>query len=154
MTEGYDWATVDGQPTTDASKIPGGAVAVSKYTLTFDGARIPGLELETLAKLAAGSEPVTPFEKIDAAKNPLWIQAGGIVMQQKDISKPEKFVGAPTKTMKLKKSFLDKMEKEIYAKIIYGELPLTEFDVFVEKWHSQGGDDITNEVNEWYQSVQ
>ncbi|MFD2611617.1 extracellular solute-binding protein [Paenibacillus gansuensis] len=153
MAEGYDWANVDGKPTTDTNKIPGGAVVVSKYTLTFDGARIPTLELETLAKLASGAQPVTPFEKIDAAKDPLWIQAGGIVMQQKDISKPEKFVGAPTKTMKIKKAFLDKMEKEMYAKIIYGELPLTEFDAFVEKWNAQGGEQITKEVNEWYQSL-
>lgn len=27
------------------------------------------------------------------------------------------------------------------------------FDKFVEDWYAQGGDKITEEVNEWYQSV-
>jgi putative aldouronate transport system substrate-binding protein len=65
----------------------------------------------------------------------------------------EKFVGAPTKTMSEKKSTLDKMEKEVFIKIIMGESSINEFDKFVENWNKLGGADMTKEVNEWYESV-
>lgn len=63
---------------------------------------------------------------------------------------PEKFVGAPTKTMATKKTSLDQMEKEEFIKIIMGAAPLEEFDKFVSDWNKSGGADITREVNEWY----
>lgn len=45
------------------------------------------------------------------------------------------------------------MEKQVYTKIIYGEEPIKAFDKFVEDWKANGGDQITQEINEWYQSV-
>ena len=51
----------DGKVTTDASVT--GGFAPEKYTLTFDGARIPSLNMATLAKFANGEEATTPFEK-------------------------------------------------------------------------------------------
>lgn len=65
----------------------------------------------------------------------------------------EKFVGAPTKTMAEKKTTLDKMEKEVFIKIIMGSSSIDEFDKFVSDWNKLGGADMTNEVNEWYASV-
>ncbi len=55
--------------------------------------------------------------------------------------------------MKKKWEQLQTMEKQIYTNIIYGKEPIDAFDKFVEEWKSQGGDQITQEVNEWYQSV-
>lgn len=65
----------------------------------------------------------------------------------------EKFVGAPTTTMAEKKTTLEKMEKEVFIKIIMGAAPISEFDKFVSDWNKLGGSDMTKEVNEWYQSV-
>lgn len=65
----------------------------------------------------------------------------------------EKFVGAPTKTMAEKKTTLDKMEKEVFVKIIMGAAPISDFDKFVNDWNKLGGSDMTKEVNEWYDSV-
>lgn len=38
-------------------------------------------------------------------------------------------------------------------KIIYGKLPIEAFDQFVANWKSNGGDQITQEVNDWFKSV-
>ena len=63
------------------------------------------------------------------------------------------FNAAPTDTMKKKWEQLQTMEKQVYTNIIYGKEDPSAFDQFVEDWKAQGGDDITKEVNEWYQSV-
>lgn len=65
-----------------------------------------------------------------------------------------RFVGAPTETMTEKMSTLEKMRDEMFNKIIIGEASVDEFDKFVEDFNSLGGEQITNEVNEWYASVQ
>ena len=63
----------------------------------------------------------------------------------------DKFAGAPTETMTSKKATLDKQVLTDYSEIILGE-NADEFDNFVDSWLKLGGQDITDEVNEWYQS--
>lgn len=58
------------------------------------------------------------------------------------------FYGAPTATMVEKNSTLDKMEVEVFTKIIMGQ-SIDTFDKFVEDWEKLGGDQITKEVNDW-----
>jgi putative aldouronate transport system substrate-binding protein len=60
------------------------------------------------------------------------------------------FTGAPTPTMVEKSSTLQKMEDELFAKIIMGAAPTDEFDKYVADWKKLGGDAITKEVNDWY----
>ena len=48
---------------------------------------------------------------------------------------------------------LNSMKEEIFAKIIIGEEPLEAFDTFVEDWYRLGGQDVTDEVNEWWQTT-
>ncbi|MGC5772787.1 extracellular solute-binding protein [Paenibacillus pabuli] len=152
FAEGYDWVMVDGKPSTDASLTNG--IAPEKYTLTFDGARIPSLSMTTLAKLASGEAPATPFErKIKSGVPTPMLDAAKIVLDQKDIVFNQMFTGAPTMTMQMNNDILTKMEKDTFSQIIYGKTSVDAFDSFVEKWKSSGGDQITKEVNEWYQSV-
>ncbi|GMK45938.1 lipoprotein LipO [Paenibacillus glycanilyticus] len=152
LAEGYDWVTVDGQVKTDAAST--GGYAPEKYTLTFDGARIPSLNMQVLSKLANGEEATTPFEKKLKMSTPQpMLEAAKIVQEQKDSVLPQMFTGAPTKTMQTSNDILGKMEKDTFSQIIYGKAPVDSFDKFVEKWKSSGGDKITQEVNEWYQSV-
>ncbi|MBB6673798.1 extracellular solute-binding protein [Cohnella nanjingensis] len=61
------------------------------------------------------------------------------------------FYGTPTKTMAAKQSTLDKMEYEVFTKIIMGD-SIDNFDKFVSDWKKIGGDEITKEVNEWYKN--
>lgn len=63
----------------------------------------------------------------------------------------EKFVGSPTPTMVERKTTLDKLQTEVFVKIILGS-SINDFDKFVEDWNKLGGDKITKEVNEWYAS--
>lgn len=81
------------------------------------------------------------------------LAAAKIVMDQKDIVYNQMFTGAPTMTMQMNNDILSKMEKDLFSQIVYGKAPVDAFDGFVEKWKSSGGDQITQEVNEWYQSV-
>ncbi|SFA79766.1 putative aldouronate transport system substrate-binding protein [Cohnella sp. OV330] len=62
------------------------------------------------------------------------------------------FYGAPTPTMVEKKQALDKLEQEVFTKIIMGAEPVDEFDKFVSDWKKLGGDQITQEVNDWVAS--
>lgn len=61
----------------------------------------------------------------------------------------DKFVGAPTPTMVERKATLDKLQDEVFVKIILGD-PIDSFDKFVADWKKLGGDKITQEVNDWY----
>ncbi|WJH32650.1 extracellular solute-binding protein [Paenibacillus sp. CC-CFT747] len=60
------------------------------------------------------------------------------------------FYGSPTPTMGGKGGTLDTLLKEAFTKIIMGAAPIDEFDTFVENWKKLGGDQITQEVNDWY----
>lgn len=53
-----------------------------------------------------------------------------------------------TDGMQSKWSNLQKLEDEMFLKMILGTVSTDEFDQFVEDWKSQGGEDIIKEVNE------
>ena len=56
------------------------------------------------------------------------------------------YPGASTATMLSKGPSLDKLEAETFIKIIMGA-PINDFDAFVTKWHSLGGDQEADEIN-------
>lgn len=62
------------------------------------------------------------------------------------------YYGTGTPTMQEKGSTLEKLQLETFVKIIMGQEPADSFDQFVEQWKSLGGDQITKEVNDWYNS--
>jgi putative aldouronate transport system substrate-binding protein len=47
---------------------------------------------------------------------------------------------------------LAKMRDQYFVKIVTGKLPLDAFEEFKEKWLKEGGEKITQEVNEWYEN--
>ena len=63
------------------------------------------------------------------------------------------YQGGPSQNMIDKQTYLDKIEIETYMRIIMGDLPISAFDQFITDWKTNGGDDITKEVNDWYKSV-
>ncbi|GAB2564214.1 extracellular solute-binding protein [Gracilibacillus alcaliphilus] len=70
-----------------------------------------------------------------------------------DLFMRDEFNGAPTPTMAEKNATLEQLQNEVFTKIILGDADIDEFDKFVEDWKSLGGEQITQEVNEWYQNV-
>lgn len=59
------------------------------------------------------------------------------------------YYGAPTPTMTEKLSTLEKQQLTDYTKIILGG-DIAGFDTFVDNWMNLGGQQITDEVNEWH----
>ena len=43
--------------------------------------------------------------------------------------------------------------QEYVARIITGEWGIEKFDEFVEKWYSEGGQEVTDNAREWYSNV-
>lgn len=156
FAKGYDYDIgPDGEVYKEqqSDKIPGGWIDAIRYTLTFDGAIIPNLMMNTLADLANGKEPTTQYEKNLADRIPEQIKAAKIVIDQKDIVMPQMFTGVPTKTQVARGDLLTKLEKEVLNKIIYGQAPIDEFDTFVQQYMTSGGKQITEEVNAWYDTI-
>ncbi|WP_366295829.1 extracellular solute-binding protein [Paenibacillus sp. AN1007] len=156
FAKGYDYDIgPDGEVYKEqqSDKIPGGWIDAIRYSLTFDGAIIPNLMMNTLADLANGKEPTTQYEKNLADRIPEQIKAAKIVIDQKDIVMPQMFTGVPTKTQVSRGDMLTKLEKEVLNKIIYGQAPIDEFDTFAQQYMSSGGKEITEEVNAWYDTI-
>lgn len=58
-----------------------------------------------------------------------------------------------TDTMITKKTQIDNYRDTTMLSMIMGEIPLSEFDQFVEKWNNLGGREIEAEVNEWFSGL-
>ena len=48
---------------------------------------------------------------------------------------------------------LEDLEIQTFTNIITGQSPVDQFDSFVEQWNALGGEMITQEVNEWHESM-
>ncbi|WP_405156222.1 sugar ABC transporter [Paenibacillus sp. FSL K6-0108] len=154
LFEGYDYQLDANGKQVKPADMDGGYVNVVRYLLVRDGARIPDAQMKALMNLADGKEPETKLEK-DVAVNygPETPAAAKVLLDQKDISFKNMFTGPTTSTMKSKLDYLNKIENQTFNEIIYGKNPVDAFDTFVQTWKSGGGDQITQEVNEWYDSV-
>lgn len=153
IAEGYDWAMVDGKRVYTDKEIPGGLISAKTYSIDPQIARIPELLFQTLSKLGGGEGPVTPFEKKLAettGKNEQSLRTAQIVIDQEKYIVQNAYLGAPTEAIQKNSDYLLKMEKETFSKIIYGDLPLSAFDKYVEDFKKAGGDEITKEVQAWY----
>lgn len=154
FAEGYDYVFEGNDVKYGEDDIPGGRIDPVKYTLTFDGARIPSLYINALADFARGEEPQTPFERKVYLQYPEQAWEGArIVVDSADAQIPSMFTGRPTETMVSRGDALDTLLSEGFNKIIYDEMPIDEFDHLVDQWKSQGGDDVMKEVNEWFDVV-
>jgi putative aldouronate transport system substrate-binding protein len=152
--KGYDYDLDAAGNPLYLSDIPGGEVNSVRYFLIRDGARIPDAQMKALLNLADGKEPTTRLEK-EVANNygPETPAAAKVLLSQEDISFKDMFTGPPTKTMKSNMDYLNKLENQTMNEIIYGQKPIEAFDAFVTSWKSSGGEQITNEVNEWYKGI-
>ncbi|OWA33423.1 sugar ABC transporter [Saccharibacillus sp. O16] len=151
---GYDYQLDANGKQVPTDKIDGGYVNVVRYLLVRDGARIPDAQMKALQSLAEGNQPKTKLEK-DVAVNygPETPEAAQVLLAQKDSSFKDMFTGPTTATMKSKMDYLNKMENQTFNEIIYGKKPADAFDEFVTNWKAGGGDQITSEVNAWYDQV-
>lgn len=159
LFEGYDYAMVDGEPVYSPEEIEAATgeerIDVGRYFIMTNVPTIP-YEMYSLFEEfhKTDREPETAYEATLANNVPEYMEAAAIVNEQNDIRIENKFTGASTETMSSSWENLERMEMEIFADIIYGNKPLDAFDEFVEEWKASGGEQVTKEVNEWYESVQ
>ena len=154
--EGYDYAIVDGEPIYDHTKFPTPLDKIAssgKYNLFWNVPAIPFRDSANYDYIEKGGEVQSRAHKEIVTQDPEMIRAGALNYKMQGINAPAEFLGAPTETMRSKGDNLKTMELETFAKIIYGNEPLDKFDAFVADWKSKGGDQMTQEVNEWYRSV-
>lgn len=154
LFQGYDYdLDASGNPL-HLDDIPGGYVNSIRYLLVRDGARIPDAQMRALMNLADGKEPVTRLEKeVNNNYGPETPAAAKVLLQQEGISFKNMYTGPATETMKSRLDYLNKIEMQTFHEIIYGKKGAEAFDSFVETWKSSGGDDITGEVNAWYETL-
>lgn len=151
---GYDYQLDSTGNRIANDKISGGYVNSIRYLLVRDGARIPESQLQSLLHLASGAEPQTRLEKEAVVSyGPDTPAAAKVLLAQKDKSFKDMFTGPATETMKSRLDYLNKLESQTFNDIIYGIQPLSAFNTFAAAWKSGGGEQITQEVNEWYATV-
>jgi putative aldouronate transport system substrate-binding protein len=63
------------------------------------------------------------------------------------------FWGPQSDNYKKLKSELDKLENTAFQEIVIGKRPVDDFDAFVTEWKSTGGDEVAQEVNDWWKTV-
>lgn len=155
--EGYDYAMVDGEPVYDGSEFPtplDEKPTPSKYNLFWNEPRIPYGVSEVNHYIYEGNEPETGEQFRASAEKEEIIRGNALNYEMRDINQANEYLGPPTETMKSKGENLETMELETFAKIIYGDLPLDAYDTFVEDYFEKGGQQIEDEINEWYESLE
>ena len=74
--------------------------------------------------------------------------------KEKDCFIVDQYYGPKTKTYSTKWGELYSMEQEVFMGIVTGQKTISEFDKFISDWKRKGGDQITKEINDWYDSIQ
>lgn len=126
----------------------------SKAIFTKNAPKIDSMQ--PFVDVLNGKEPETAMElkaQVSMNERPELVKSYQIAFNTRESLIENKFKGPQTVTMRKKWYKLQLIEKKAYTDIIYGEAPLSAFDDFVEIWYAEGGEEITKEVNQWYQSI-
>jgi ABC-type sugar transport system, periplasmic component len=154
IAEGYDYGYVDGKPTLRESDVPGGLADPQKYLLSLSLPSVPNLLSESIARINSGTSDLTSYDiKNKLLRTPQELKGWKIVESNPGVYKTDAFTGAPTPTMEKIGDALDELLHDAMLKIVYGQEPVSSFERVVARWHSLGGDKMTDEVNEWHASL-
>lgn len=92
-------------------------------------------------------DPILSKERLDSLGD--FHLYDNLEMIRQNVIKNE-FYGIPTPAMSKYDKRLSEL-KGIFTSIILGIEPIESFDRFVERWKREGGDEITKEVNLWFE---
>lgn len=160
LYESYDYAyDEDGEPVyspEEVEEITGEQrVDPGRYFLPTNAPAIPFEMYSILEEFhETDREGEFAYEVELSQRDEEYIEAAAIVNQQNDLRIEDAFTGPPTETMRDRWENLERLEMEMYADIIYGNEPVEAFDEFVDVWRESGGDQVTEEVNQWYEDAQ
>ncbi|MFD2330597.1 extracellular solute-binding protein [Cohnella sp. GCM10020058] len=115
----------------------------------LDGKLDPGqLDQETKRLYDdAQTEREYPRKNLDAWAGSTAYQLWGSVGRAESV-KIDSFFADPPPSLATMWTNLQSLETETYAKIITGELPLSAFDDYAQRWHAEGGDKMAEAVRE------
>lgn len=88
-----------------------------------------------------------PRKNLDAWSGSTAYQQWGSVGRAETVKVASFFADPPPSLATMWTNLLS-LELETYAKIITGELPLSAFDDYAQRWHAEGGDKMTEAVRE------
>lgn len=80
-----------------------------------------------------------------------WAEEHDFTVGRKETKVPS-FINTPARAQY--QAELEKIRDETFTAIILGNEPIDYFDDYVAKWKRSGGDQLTEELNEWYASIQ
>lgn len=154
--EGYDYDIVNGEPVFVAEEFDPPMDSIQEVGKMSLAKNTPSIEMggRSFYDVFHGKEPETGSELKAASATPIQLEGYAISYEYRDTLISSQFNTVPTSTMGNSWEQLQTMEIETFTEIIYGRRDIEEFDVFVEEWNNRGGEQITQEVNEWYQSIQ
>lgn len=155
--EGYDYAMVDGNVSYLDEDFPDGKrYRVDKYFLT-KGLILPpnaGDKEPFFVRMHKGELTSEKDLKRAERENPKMVEAYMLAHEQtKKNSTLNYYMGPDTPAMLENRQLLESTENEVFIQIVYGEKPIEAFDDFVDFWKRNGGDAMTREANEWYNSI-
>lgn len=157
--ENYDHDIVDGQPVFDKTSFD-----PPKARFSFDPTKA------IVTKNSPALDQMLPYHKAIAGGNltnaserekselyqtelkPMVI-GGNIAYEHQEELTPNKFRGHLPDDLQDRFTRFQTKESQVYSDIISGKEPITAFDDFVKDWQTNGGQAITEAVNQWYQQV-
>jgi putative aldouronate transport system substrate-binding protein len=81
------------------------------------------------------------------------VQYYSFVYETLDVAIADEYFGIATDRMKSLLPDLNTLAAEVLLNIVLGNDSLDRFDDFVDEWKSQGGDEVTADVNAWYRET-
>lgn len=78
------------------------------------------------------------------------VQYYSFVYETLDVAIADEYFGIATDRMKELLPDLNTLSSEVLLNIVLGNEDLDRFDEYVDEWKSQGGDEVTADVNTWY----
>lgn len=167
--EGYDYVKLDGRIVKgnyEAEGVPAeqwplkdGSTMDIRFMMTNILGNFTSIPLSNSAAIKKfladpNAEALTSLEFDVKQMKKRQLDAAGVRINQTVTEGKNYFTGPMTPTMKSRGELLKKLATESYLKIIYGEKPIEYFDEFTKQWLDNGGQKITDEVNEWYEKNQ
>ncbi|MFC4778236.1 sugar ABC transporter [Paenibacillus sp. GCM10023252] len=156
LVEGYDWGTVDGQPTNDKAKLGDKYIDIIRISIPKN-IMLPSLWLDMIKKFNGGGKPETPMEvRQMGGENAVTLAAAKIVLDGIEKGYPQSNLAATSPVGKAeadKGGAVEKLRREVQSQILYGKAPVDSYDQFLDKANKLGYSDIVKEKNDWYASV-
>lgn len=151
FAEGYSYVMVDGEVSWE---VPDGTVEIDRFALFQPGQLPPNIapEPSIFERVKMGKSDTIYEKQRLTGSQPGYYEGMAMSATQAVHSHYNRFLGGSTPTMDDRWTLLDKALSESFIAIIHGKNSIDSFEKMVSDWREKGGDQITEEVNEWFEA--